>query len=169
MIRIVLFQPEKPANTGNIIRTAMALNAKLTIIKPITFSLDEKSLKRAGMDYAIGFDIELLDDLDAFFKKYESYDTYFVTRYSKQVYTNLDYSDVTRNYCFMFGRESTGIPKEVLKKHLDKTIRIPMMANARSLNLSDSVSIVLSEVRRQQNFSGLSIYESIKGKNFLDS
>lgn len=167
MIRIVLFQPEKPANTGNIIRTAMALNAKLSIIKPITFSLDEKALKRAGMDYAVGFDIELLDDVDAFFKKYENYETYFVTRYATQVYSNMDYTDTTKNYCFMFGRESSGIPKEILKNHLDTTIRIPMMANARSLNLSDSVSIVLSEVRRQQKFQSLSIYETIKGKDFL--
>ncbi len=167
MNRIVLFEPEKPANTGNIIRTCMALDAKLTIIGPLSFSLDDKALSRAHMDYAINFEIERFDTIEQFLNKYKNWDGYFVTRYSKNVYSEMDYSDQTKDYFFMFGRESTGIPHNILREHIDKTIRIPMAINARSLNLSDSVSIILSEAKRQQHFSSLSLTETIKGKDFL--
>lgn len=167
MNRIVLFEPEKPANTGNIIRTCMALDAKLTIIGPLSFSLDDKALSRAHMDYAINFEIERFDTIEQFLNKYKNWDGYFVTRYSKNVYSEMDYSDQTKDYFFMFGRETTGIPHNILREHIDKTIRIPMAINARSLNLSDSVSIILSEAKRQQHFSSLSLTETIKGKDFL--
>lgn len=167
MNRIVLFEPEKPANTGNIIRTCMALDAKLTIIGPLSFTLDDKALSRAHMDYAINFEIERFDTIEQFLNKYKNWDGYFVTRYSKNVYSEMDYSDQTKDYFFMFGRESTGIPHNILREHIDKTIRIPMAINARSLNLSDSVSIILSEAKRQQHFSSLSLTETIKGKDFL--
>ena len=167
MNRIVLFEPEKPANTGNIIRTCMAFDAKLTIIGPLSFSLDDKALSRAHMDYAINFEIERFDTVEQFLHKYKKWDGYYVTRYSKNIYSENDYSNQTKDYFFMFGRESTGIPHDILKAHIDKTIRIPMAINARSLNLSDSVSIVLSEAKRQQHFSSLSLTETIKGKDFL--
>lgn len=167
MNRIVLFQPEKPANTGNIIRTCMAFDSKLTIIGTPTFSLSDKAFRRAEMDYAIGFEIERFDTIDEFLEKHGREEGYYVTRYSKQVYTGFDYSDPAVNRWFMFGRESTGIPKDVLKAHLDHTIRIPMAIDARSLNLSNSVAIVLSEAIRQQKFFGLATREEIKGEDFL--
>lgn len=167
MNRIVLFQPEKPANVGNIIRTCMAMDAKLTIIGPLTFELSDKTLKRAEMDYAVGFNIERIDTIEEFLKKHKNEEGYYVTRYSNKVYCDYDLKDTTKDYFFMFGRESTGIPKDVLKEHFDHTMRIPMAINARSLNLSNSVSIVLSDALRQQNFPNLSTVETIKGRDFL--
>ncbi len=167
MNRIVLFEPEKPANIGNIIRTCMAMDAKLTIIGPLTVSLDEKALRRAEMDYAIGFEIERFDTIDDFLKVHGKEDGYYITRYSEHTYCDFDFSDVGKNHFFMFGRESTGIPKDVLKDHYEKTARIPMAINARSLNLSNSVAIVLSEALRQQDFYSLATTETIKGRDFL--
>lgn len=164
---IVLFEPEKPGNVGNIIRTCMALNAGLKIIGPLSFDLSDKSLRRAGMDYLIGFPIEFIKDLDEYMNKYGKEDNYFVTRYSKHVYTRMDYSSVLHDHYFMFGRESTGIPHDFLRKHYEKTVRIPMVPEARSLNLSNSVAIVLSEALRQQGFEGLATQEEIKGPDFL--
>lgn len=167
MNRIVLFEPEKPANVGNIIRTCMALDAKLTIIGPLTFELNDKNLRRAEMDYAVGFPIERFDTIEAFLKAHPNEIGYYVTRYSQKVYSDYDVSDSSKSYFFMFGRESTGIPKDVLKEHYDHTMRIPMAINARSLNLSNSVAIVLSEALRQQDFPSLATTETIKGKDFL--
>lgn len=167
MNRIVLFQPEKPANVGNIIRTCMAFDCKLTIIGPLTFELSDKNLRRAEMDYAVGFPIEILPSLDAFYEAHMDEEGYYVTRYSDRVYCDYDLKDTAKNYFFMFGRESTGIPKDVLKNHFDHTMRIPMAINARSLNLSNSVAIVLSEALRQQSFPSLSTIETIKGRDFL--
>lgn len=167
MNRVVLFQPEKPANVGNIIRTCMAFDCKLTIIGPLTFTLDDKAFRRAEMDYAIGFEIERLATIEDFLRIHGNEDGYYVTRYSSKTYCDFDLSSVSTNHWFMFGRESTGIPKEVLKQHYEKTMRIPMAIDARSLNLSNSVAIVLSEALRQQNFFSLSTTETIKGKDFL--
>lgn len=167
MNRIVLFQPEKPANVGNIIRTCMAMDAKLTIIGPLTFELNDKNLRRAEMDYAIGFPIERFATIDEFLQAHKNEVGYYVTRYSEKVYSECNVSDTTKNYFFMFGRESTGIPKEVLQEHYSNTIRIPMAINARSLNLSNSVAIVLSEALRQQDFPNLATTETIKGRDFL--
>ena len=167
MNRIVLFQPEKPGNVGNIIRTCMALDSKLTIIGPLTFELSDKTLRRAEMDYAVGFPVERFDTIDEFLEAHHDEEGYFVTRYSEHVYCDFDLSHVEKNYFFMFGRESTGIPKDVLKKYYDKTMRIPMAINARSLNLSNSVAIVLCEALRQQGFYNLATTETIKGRDFL--
>jgi tRNA (cytidine/uridine-2'-O-)-methyltransferase len=167
MNRIVLFEPEKPANTGNIIRTCMAMDCKLTIIGNPTFELTDKAFKRAEMDYCIGFEIERFNTIDEFLAKHGKEDGYYVTRYSENVYSSFDYSSVSDNHWFMFGRESTGIPKEVLKEHYGHTIRIPMAINARSLNLANSVAIVISEAIRQQGFYNLATTETIKGRDFL--
>ena len=167
MINIVLFEPEKPGNVGNIIRTCMAMDTHLIIIGELTFSMSNKALKRAGMDYIIGFDIEREKTLDDFFKHHSDDNIYYVTRYAKQTYTDFDYSNVLEDVYFMFGRESTGIPHPVLKEHIDKTIRIPMSIDARSLNLSNSVAVVLLEAERQSKFFGLSTKEAIKGADFL--
>jgi len=168
MINIVLFQPEIPANTGNIIRTAMAIGARLHLIKPLGFSLDEKSLKRAGMDYINEVDLSIYEDIEDFYMQNPDADVYYVTRYAKKTYANYDFKDVTKDYFFMFGRESTGIPHDVLRNHDDRLLRIPMVINARSLNLSNSVAIVTYEAMRQQNYFGLSTIEAIKGEDFLD-
>jgi len=167
MINIVLFEPEKPANVGNIIRTCMAMDAHLIIIGELTFSMSNKALKRAGMDYIIGFDIEREKTLDDFFNHHADDNVYYVTRYAKQTYTDFDYSNVLEDVYFMFGRESTGIPHPILKEHIDRTIRIPMAIDARSLNLSNSVAVVLLEAERQRKFFGLSTKEAIKGADFL--
>ena len=167
MVNIVLFEPEKPANVGNIIRTCMAMDAHLIIVGNLTFSMSNKALKRAGMDYIIGFDVETEKTLDDFFKHHKDDNIYYVTRYAKQIYTDFDYSDVLSDVYFMFGRESTGIPHDILRKHIDRTIRIPMAIDARSLNLSNSVAIVLLEAERQRKFWGLATKEAIKGEDFL--
>jgi tRNA (cytidine/uridine-2'-O-)-methyltransferase len=169
MINIVLFQPEIPQNTGNIIRTAMAIGARLHIIKPMGFSLDEKSLKRAGMDYINEVDLTIYEDIEDFNMQNPDADIYYVTRYAKKAYSSYDFKDVTKDYYFMFGRESTGIPHDILRNHEDRLLRIPMVINARSLNLSNSVAIVTYEAMRQQSFFNLSTIEAIKGEDFLET
>lgn len=167
MRTIALFQPEKPANTGNIIRLAMALDFHLALIKPFSFELSDKSLRRAGMDYAIGMDIELCDSLEVFLRRHEKDHGFFVTRYGRQVYSDVSFPSHDENQFYMFGKESSGLPKDLLKKHLSSCIRIPMAINARSLNLADSVSIIAGEVNRQQRFEGLATREAIKGPDFI--
>lgn len=167
MINIVLFQPEIPQNTGNIIRTAMAIGARVHLIKPLGFSLDEKSLLRASMDYINDVDIIEYENIDDFYLKNPNCNIFYVTRYSSSCYTDFDFSDVTKDYFVMFGRESTGIPHQILKDNLDRTMRIPMKINARSLNLSNSVAIVVYEMKRQQDFYSLATFETIKGEDFL--
>jgi tRNA (cytidine/uridine-2'-O-)-methyltransferase len=168
MVYIVLFEPEKPANVGNIIRTCMAFDARLIIIGPLSFDMSDKSLQRAGMDYLIGFKIEFLKTMEEFYAKHGNENVYYVTRYSKNVYTRMDYTSLTDDLYLMFGRESTGIPHDILRANLEKTVRIPMVINARSLNLANSVAIVLSEAERQRKFYGLSTEEAIKGPDFLE-
>lgn len=167
MTYIVLFEPEKPANVGNIIRTCKALDAKLIIVGYVSFDLSDKALKRAGMDYLIGLDIQRLSSLDEFYKLYASKNIYYVTRYSNLVYSEADFSNTNEDLFLMFGRESSGIPHDILRKYYSKTIRIPMVSDSRSLNLSNSVAIVLAEAKRQQNFKDLAKCEVIKGENFL--
>lgn len=167
MINIVLYQPEIPQNTGNIIRTAMAIGARIHLIKPLGFSLDEKSLLRASMDYIDEVDITEYEDYQDFLNKNPNCNLFFVTRYASSVHSDFDFSDVTKDYYFMFGKESSGIPYDILKDHDDKLLRIPMMINARSLNLSNSVAIVVYEALRQQEYYNLATFETIKGEDFL--
>ena len=166
MITVVLYEPEKPANTGNIIRTCQAFDMKLAIVGKPSFEISDKALRRAEMDYAIGFEIEQYPDYETFLTRHKE-EGYYVTRYSDRTYSNYDFSDVKKDIFLMFGKESTGIPKDILKKHLDHCMRIPMTIDSRSLNLSNSVAIVASEVLRQRNFAGLSTVETIKGRDFL--
>ena len=168
MINIILFQPEIPQNTGNIIRTAMAIGAKIHLIKPLGFSLEEKSLLRASMDYINDVDITEYENYEDFLNKNPNADIYFVTRYSNQVYSDFDLSDPTQDYFLMFGKESSGIPHDILRDHEDKCMRVPMMINARSLNLSNTVAIVVYEALRQQEFYNLATFETIKGEDFLE-
>ena len=167
MINIVLYRPEKPANVGNIMRTIMATDSKLFIIGPLTFSLTEKELKRAGMDYIKESDFKLYNSIDDFFKDFDEKEIYYVTRYAKNLYSSFDYSNLHQDITFMFGRESTGIPHDILRNNLSRCIRIPMTPSARSLNLSNSVAIVLFEALRQRKFFNLATREEIKGEDFL--
>ena len=167
MINIVLYRPEKPQNTGNIMRTCVAVHAVLHIIGPLSFSIDSKDLKRVGMDY--------IDDLKMFYyPTYEDYlkmhpneDTYYITRYADRVYSSFDFSNPARDIFIMFGRESTGIPHDILREHPDRLLRLPMVPEARSLNLSNCVAILTYEALRQQNFPNLATSEAIKGEDFL--
>ena len=167
MLHIVLYRPEKPQNTGNIMRTCVAIHATLHIIGPITFSIDSKDLKRVGMDYIDDLKMNFYKDYETFVKENPSANVYYVTRYAKTVYSSYDLSNPVKDIYLMFGRESTGIPHDILKSHEDRLMRIPMVPEARSLNLSNCVALVAYEVLRQQNFPNLATEEAIKGPDFL--
>ncbi len=167
MIEIALYEPEIAGNVGNIIRTCLCLGAGLSIIGYTPFDVNDKNLKRAGMDYAIGFPIKHYPDMALFDKNHQADAVFYVTRYGTSNYVERNIGNEGRDVCLMFGRESTGIPKDVLQKHLDHTVRIPMVREARALNLANSVAIVLAECQRQRGFAGLSREETIKGADFL--
>lgn len=151
-LNIVLFEPEIPANTGNIGRTCVATGVKLHLIEPLGFQIDEKHLKRAGMDYWDKLDVTVYDDFNDFLAKNPGARIYMATTKSKQKYTDVNYEED----CFiMFGKESAGIPEEILLDYKDTAVRIPMYPEIRSLNLSNSVAIVLYEALRQHDFKGL--------------
>lgn len=155
-LNIVLVEPEIPQNTGNIARTCAAIGAKLHLVYPLGFSINEKQLKRAGLDYWDKLDIEEHLNFESFLEKYkpEENEMFFVTTKGKNVYSDIKYDNEKEIY-LLFGKETKGLPEETLKKYLDKTIRIPMRETLRSLNLSNSVAIVAYEVFRQDNFQGL--------------
>lgn len=166
MINIVLYEPEIPTNTGNIMRTCVATNTILHLIKPLGFSLDDKSVKRSGVNYIDKLKYNTYENFDDFLSKNEG-EFYFLTRYGKIPHTTFDYSDTKKNIYLFFGKESTGIPKEILRKYLDRCLRIPTTDNVRSLNLSNCVAIMLYEVLRQQNYPNLLRTEPFKGENWL--
>ncbi|MBE6133245.1 MAG: tRNA (cytidine(34)-2'-O)-methyltransferase [Erysipelotrichaceae bacterium] len=168
MIHVILFRPEKPLNTGNIMRTCMAVKAKLHIIGPISFSLAEKDLKRAGLDYIESLDYTYYENIEEFNKNHRNINIFYISRYGDKVYSSADFSDSINDIYVMFGRESTGIPHDILRANMDRVLRLPMVPNARSLNLSNCVAIVVYEILRQQNFNDLSTSEAIKGENFLE-
>ena len=155
-LNIVMVEPEIPQNTGNIARTCAITGAKLHLVHPLGFKIDEKSVKRAGLDYWDKLDIEEHKSLEDFLNKYkpEENNMFFVTTKGKHVYSDVDYSKMEDVY-ILFGKETKGLPEDVLKTHLDQTIRIPMRETIRSLNLSNSVAIVAYEIFKQQNFGGL--------------
>ena len=148
-------------------RTCMAVKAKLHIIGPITFSLAEKDLKRAGLDYIETLDYDYYENIEEFNKKHSNINIFYISRYGDKVYSNEDFSDVVQDIYVMFGRESTGIPHDILRANMDHVLRLPMVPNARSLNLSNCVAIVVYEILRQQKFVDLSTSEAIKGEDFL--
>ncbi|NLD78878.1 MAG: tRNA (cytidine(34)-2'-O)-methyltransferase [Mollicutes bacterium] len=166
MINIVLFEPEIPQNTGNIMRTCVAVGARLHLIKPLGFELSDKQLKRSGMDYIEELDYFVYEDYKDFVSKNLGY-YFYITRYGEKTYSDVDYNEIKDNIYLIFGKESTGIDKNILKNNLDHCFRIPMKKDIRSLNLSNCVAIVLYEVLRQKDFFGLSKYETIKEKNYL--
>ena len=151
-MNIVLFEPEIPSNTGNIGRTCAATGTRLHLIEPLGFQLTEKALKRAGMDYWKEIDVVRYIDYEEFMEKNPGAKIYMATTKAKKTYTELSYEPD----CFlMFGKESAGIPEEILKDHLDTCMRIPMIGETRSLNLSNAAAIVLYEALRQNGFPGM--------------
>lgn len=154
MFNIVLHEPEIPANTGNIGRTCVATGTRLHLIGPLGFSLDEKKLKRAGMDYWKDLDVTVYNDFDDFVNKNPDAKIYMATTKALHVYSDVKYGP---NDFIMFGKESAGIPEDILLRHKDTSIRIPMIGDIRSLNLSNSVAIVLYEAIRQNNFSSMQL------------
>lgn len=152
MLNIVLFEPEIPANTGNIGRTCVATNTRLHLIEPLGFRLDEKSLKRAGMDYWKDLDVTTYIDFEDFMEKNPGAKIYMATTKAANVYTEVNYEP---DSYIMFGKESAGIPEEILVDYKETSIRIPMIGEIRSLNLSNSVAIVLYEALRQNGFANM--------------
>ena len=162
MVHIILYHPEIPANTGNILRTAMATNSMVHIIGPLPFDISDKALKRAGMDYLKEAKYEYYSSYEEFISKMGDKKIYYVTKYGVNVYSNVDFSDPVEDVYVMFGRESTGIDKDILSAHKKDTLRIPMLSTARSLNLSNAVAIVVYDILRQKDFPSLATFDMIK-------
>ena len=154
MLNIVLVEPEIPQNTGNIARTCAAINAKLHLVKPLGFEISDKTLKRAGLDYWDKLTIEYHESLEDFMNKYGDKDLYYLSTKGQKSYTDVDYSKMEDVYV-LFGKETKGLPEDLLLAHMDTTVRIPMFGEIRSLNLSNSVAIVVYEILRQNNFEEL--------------
>ncbi|MGN1310768.1 MAG: tRNA (uridine(34)/cytosine(34)/5-carboxymethylaminomethyluridine(34)-2'-O)-methyltransferase TrmL [Clostridia bacterium] len=155
-IHIVLVEPEIPQNTGNIARTCAIIGAKLHLVKPLGFEISDKYLKRAGLDYWDKLDIEEHENLSQFLEEYpiDKNNMYFVTTKGKHCYTEIKYNELDEVF-MLFGKETKGLPENLLKDNLDNAIRIPMRENFRSLNLSNSVAIVAYEMLRQNEFKNL--------------
>lgn len=166
MINIVLYEPEIPENTGNIMRTCVATNAKLHLIEPFGFIFDENHLKRSGANYIDKVDYEIYLDYNDFLEK-NSGEFYYFTRYGTKAYSDVNFSNSNENIYLIFGKESTGIPKKILHNNLDKCYRIPTSGDVRALNLSNCVAIVTYEVLRQQDFPNLLFSDPFKGKDYL--
>ncbi|MCI1930106.1 MAG: tRNA (uridine(34)/cytosine(34)/5-carboxymethylaminomethyluridine(34)-2'-O)-methyltransferase TrmL [Clostridia bacterium] len=151
-MNIVLHEPEIPQNAGNIARTCSCTHTTLHMIKPFGFSLEDKYLKRAGLDYWKELDIKYYENFEDFIEKNPNAKIWMATTKAKKVYSDVEYDE---NDFIMFGKETAGIPEEILLDYKDTSVRIPMYAESRSLNLSNSVAIVLYEALRQQDFKGL--------------
>ncbi|VEU78759.1 TrmH family RNA methyltransferase [Metamycoplasma arthritidis] len=171
MINVILYQPEISPNTANIIRTCFATNAKLHIIKPTAFDLHPHWLKRKAAGHFLSeIEHEIHANYEQFFKKYGDKNIYYITRYGLSNYSQIDWKnelDNNKEIWVMFGTESTGISKKIMQTKIANCLRIPMFAQCRSLNLANSVAIVLYEIMRQNSFPNLSEFESQKGKDFI--
>ena len=155
-LNIVMCEPEIPRNTGNIARTCAITVAKLHLIHPLGFKIDDKSLKRSGLDYWDKLDIEEHDSLQSFLNKYkpEENNMFFASTKATHCYSDVDYSKFDEVFV-LYGKETKGLPEDLLQKYIENTIRIPMRNTLRSLNLSNSVAIITYEILRQINFDGL--------------
>lgn len=160
MLNIVLHEPEIPANTGNIGRTCCATGTRLHLIGPLGFSLSEKALKRAGMDYWQHLDVTVYDDYNDFLSKNPNAKIYYATTKAPNVYSQVSYEP---DCYIMFGKESAGIPEEILVNNQETCVRIPMNPEIRSLNLSNSVAVVLYEALRQNEFAGMELEGHLRG------
>lgn len=153
-LNIVLYEPEIPANTGNIGRTCVATGTKLHLIEPLGFSLSEKALKRAGMDYWSQLEVERYVNYEDFLQRNPGAKIYMATTKAKKIYSEASYEP---DCYIMFGKESAGIPEEILVEHPEECVRIPMIGETRSLNLSNSVAIVLYEALKQNQFDHMKL------------
>lgn len=154
MLNIVLYEPEIPANTGNIGRTCVATNTRLHLIEPLGFRLNEKALKRAGMDYWADLDVRTYINYEEFLEKNPGAKIYMATTKAHRVYTEVSYEP---DCYIMLGKESAGIPEKILVENEENCVRIPMLGDIRSLNLGNSAAVILYEALRQQNFSGMNL------------
>jgi tRNA (cytidine/uridine-2'-O-)-methyltransferase len=154
-IHVVLYQPEIPSNTGNIARTCAATDTTLHLIRPLGFSTDDKMLKRAGLDYWQHVNIVYYDSLDDFYQQNEGGEFFYLTKFGQKPHSSFDYSVPEKDYYFIFGRETTGLPQEVREINKDRSLRIPMNDNVRSLNLSNTAAILIYEALRQQDYRHL--------------
>ncbi|WP_062122650.1 tRNA (cytidine(34)-2'-O)-methyltransferase [Streptococcus cristatus] len=163
---IVLFEPQIPQNTGNIARTCAATNSPLHIIKPMGFPIDDRKMKRAGLDYWDKLDISFYESLDDFMKRMDGR-LYLISKFAEKVYSEENFAAEGSHY-FMFGREDKGLPEDFMRQHPEKALRIPMNdQHVRSLNVSNTACMIVYEALRQQNFSGLDLvheYEADKLK-----
>ncbi|MCF7926153.1 MAG: tRNA (cytidine(34)-2'-O)-methyltransferase [Candidatus Izimaplasma sp.] len=168
MNHVVLYQPEIPQNTGNIMRQVAASNMKLHLIKPLGFKLDKKNVRRSAANYIEHVDYTVYDNWTDF-KSKNTGDFYFITRYGQKRPDAIDFTDHKKDIYLIFGSESSGISKEILTPNFENCIRVPMTEQIRSLNLSNTVAILSYEVLRQQNYKDLFAHEpdSLKGKDFL--
>ena len=155
-LNVVLVEPEIPQNTGNIARTCAATGGKLHLVHPLGFSISEKAVKRAGLDYWDKLEIEEHDSFEKFLEKYkpEEKNMFFVTTKGKHVYSEPNYKEMDEVFV-VFGKETKGLPEDLIEKNIKQAIRIPMREGLRSLNLSNSVAIIAYEVLRQNNFNDL--------------
>ena len=162
MIHIVLYEPEIPQNTGNIMRTAVATNTQLHLVGALGFILDSKKVKRSVMDYEENLQMKRHVDWEAF-EESEKGDYYFLTRFSEHTYSDVDFAETDNDIYLIFGGESQGLPAPIKEKYKDTCLRIPMAEKARSMNLSNSVALVVFEVLRQRDFETLSTINRAKG------
>ena len=151
-VNIVLVEPEIPQNTGNIVRTCAATGTRLHIVKPMGFQIDDKKLKRAGLDYWHFLNIQYYENLDDFFEKNKGGRFFYLSSKAPTAYTEVNYKDTD---FLLFGKETKGLPEKLLMEHPERAVRIPMISSARCLNLSNSAAIVVYEALRQQNFASL--------------
>lgn len=167
MLNVVLYEPEIPGNTGNIMRTCVATNTHLHLIKPLGFSLDEKYIKRSGVNYIDKCIYTVYENIEDFFEKNKG-EYFFFTRYGHKAHSTPNYNNMKDDIYLIFGKESTGIPPSILKPYIKNCYRIPMTSNVRALNLSNSVAIAIYEVLRQKNYEGLLFDEPHKSKYFIE-
>ncbi|MFZ5969806.1 MAG: tRNA (uridine(34)/cytosine(34)/5-carboxymethylaminomethyluridine(34)-2'-O)-methyltransferase TrmL [Bacillota bacterium] len=153
-MNVVLFEPEIPPNTGNVARTCGATGSRLHLIRPLGFSIDDKHLKRAGLDYWELVDLHIYDNIQQLFERYQGNRFFFATTKAKKYYSEIEYEDED---FIVFGKETAGLPNEIILNNMERCIKVPMLANekARSLNLSNTVNIILYETLRQTGFKGL--------------
>ena len=167
MINVVLYEPEIPQNTGNIMRTCVATNSHLHLIKPLGFKLDDAHMKRSAVNYIENLNYTVYENWEDFKSKNDG-TFYYLTRYGHKPHSTFDYTNKDENIYLVFGKESTGIPKEILKNDLEHCMRIPMTDKVRALNVSNSVAIMVYEVLRQQEYRDLLRDEPFKGKDYLE-
>lgn len=166
MLNVVLFEPEIPQNTGNIMRTCAGTNTKLHLIEPLGFSLDEKNIKRSGVNYIEHCNYTVYKNFNDFVNNNPG-TYYFLTRYGTKPHTSFDYTKAEKPIYLIFGKESTGIPKSILKNNIHQCMRIPINENIRALNLSNCVAIMVFEVLRQLDYPDLLFSDPFKGEDYL--